>query len=132
MNQFKYSTIDPTIDPTMYDLLAKSGIVNVRNILTYRIIGSTIAEKIGENVLDAEYIISFIQNTHDFHCISCITYDILSSSLLVYALSYYISQTPVVSKKLEKIEKFSQLKKQVGKTIWVLLFVLSKYVETAT
>jgi len=119
----------------MYDLISKTGIFSLRNLMTYRFIGTTITEKIGEQVLDIDYIVPLIKNNHNLHCISCITYDILSTSLLIYALSYHVSQEPTTIKKLEKIEKLEQLaslRKIVGKMLWVVLFVLTKNVEHAS
>jgi hypothetical protein len=116
----------------MYDLISKTGIFSLRNLMAYRLIGNTITEKIGEQVLDIDYIIPLIKNNHNLHCISCITYDILSTSLLIYALSYHTSREPTTIKKIEKIERYAELRKLVGKMLWVILFVLTKNVEHAS
>jgi hypothetical protein len=116
----------------MYDLISKTGILSLRNLMAYRLIGNTITEKIGEQVLDIDYIIPLIKNNHNLHCISCITYDILSTSLLIYALSYHASREPTTIKKIEKIERYAELRKLVGKMLWVILFVLTKNVEHAS
>ena len=137
MNQNKCNTISIIISPqnlsiTMYDLIAKTGLLSLRNLMTYRMIGNTITEKIGEHVLDVDFIIPLIRNNHNFQCFSCITYDILSTSMLIYILSYQSSREPITIKRLETVEKFETLtkwRKIIGKTLWVILFVLTKNVE---
>jgi hypothetical protein len=113
----------------MYDIISKTGIFSLRNLMTYRLIGTTITEKIGEQVLDIDYIVPLIKNNHNLHCISCITYDILSTSLLIYVVSYYASREPTTIKKIEKIESYASLKKLVGRTLWIILFIFTKNVE---
>jgi len=115
----------------MYDLITKSGIFSLRNMLSYRVIGTTITEKLGEHVLDYDFIIPLIRNNHNVHCLSCITYDILSTSMLIYILSYHFSGDHMIIKRLEQVETLARLRKKVGKFIWVILFVLTKNVENA-
>uniref|UniRef100_A0A6C0K0L1 Uncharacterized protein n=1 Tax=viral metagenome TaxID=1070528 RepID=A0A6C0K0L1_9ZZZZ len=116
----------------MYDIISKTGLLSLRNLMTYRIIGTTVTEKIGEHVLDMDFIMQLINNRHNLQCLSCITYDILSTSILIYVLSYHFSGEPTTIKKLEKVENLAKLRKLVGKTLWVILFVLTKNVENAT
>lgn len=115
----------------MHELITKSGIFSARNIISYRIIGTTIREKLGEYVLDFDFIIPLIRNNHNLQCLSCITYDILSTSILIYILSYHISGEPQTIKRLEKVENFYKLRKIVGKALWIILFVLTKNVDNA-
>jgi hypothetical protein len=118
----------------MYDLIAKTGLLSLRNLMTYRMIGNTITEKIGERILDVDFIIPIINNNHNLHCLSCITYDILSTAMLIYILSYHASREPITIKRLETVEKFetlTKMRKLIGKTMWVILFVLTKNVENA-
>jgi hypothetical protein len=118
----------------MYDLIAKTGLLSLRNLMTYRMIGNTITEKIGEHVLDTDFIIPFIRNNHNLQCLSCITYDIISTSMLIYVLSYHASREPITIKRLEKVERLEKIKKwrkTIGTIVWVILFVLTKNLENA-
>lgn len=115
----------------MYDLITKTGLFSLRNMVSYRVIGTTITEKIGERVLDIDFIIPIINNNHNLHCLSCITYDILSTSILLYVLSYHASGELNTIKRLEELGQLTKLRKLVGKTLWVILFVLTKNVENA-
>jgi hypothetical protein len=116
----------------MYDIITKTGLLSLRNIMTYRMIGNTITEKIGEQVLDLDFILPLLRNNHNLHCLSCITYDILSTSILIYVLSYHASREPDTIKRLEKVEKFETLTKwrrHISKILWVIIYVLTKNVE---
>lgn len=115
----------------MYDVIAKTGLFSLRNMVSYRVIGATVTEKIGEHVLDLDFILPMINNNHNLHCLSCITYDILSTSILLYVLSYHVSGELNTIKRLEKVEQLAKLRKLVGKTLWVIFFVLTKNVENA-
>ena len=115
----------------MYEVISKTGLFSLRNMVSYRIIGTTVTEKIGEHVLDLDFILPMINNNHNLHCLSCITYDILSTSILIYVLSYHLSVDLPTIKRLEKVEQLAKLRKLVGKALWVILFVLTKNVENA-
>jgi len=115
----------------MYDLITKTGIFSLRNIVSYRVIGTTVTEKIGEHILDLDFILPLIRNNHNLHCLSCITYDILSTSILLYVLSYNASGELHTTKRLEKLGQLTKLRTLVGKALWVILFVLTKNVENA-
>jgi hypothetical protein len=114
----------------MYDILVKTGLLSLRNIISYRIIGNTITETLREHVMDIDFIIPMIQN-HNFHCISCIAYDALSTSMLMYILSQHVSGELDSIKRFDKITNLAKLRRLVGKTLWVILFVLTKRVENA-
>jgi len=115
----------------MHELITKSGIFSLRNMLSYRVIGTTITEKLGEHVLDYDFIIPLIRNNHNLHCLSCITYDVLSTSILIYILSYHFSGEHITIKRLEQVETLARLRKMVGKALWVILFILTKNIENA-
>ena len=115
----------------MYDVIAKTGIFSLRNLLSYRMIGTTVSEKLREHVLDLDFIIPLIRNDHNLHCLSCITYDILSTSILIYVITYQASGEITTINRLAKVEKLANLRKLVGKALWVILFVLTKNVENA-
>lgn len=116
----------------MIDIIVKTKLFSLRNLIAYRLIGNTITEKIGEQVLDADFIVSLVKHNHNVHCISCLTYDIFSTAMLIYALSYHTSREPTTIKKLEKVEKLHNLRKLTSSTLWIILFVLTKYVENAS
>jgi len=127
--------ISPNKSIKMLDIISRTGIFSLRNLMAYRMIGTTITEKIGEHVLDVDFIVPLIENNHNLHCVSCITYDILSTAILMYVLSYHVSREPTTIKKLEKVEKlesFAKMRKIIGKTLWVILFVLTKNIENAS
>jgi len=115
----------------MYDLITKTGIFSLRNMISYRIIGSTITEKIGENVLGLDYLIPLFRNTGNIHCISCISYDVISTAILIYIISFHVSGEPTTIKKFDKVQKLGKLRKFVEKTLWIILFVLTKNLENA-
>jgi hypothetical protein len=94
-------------------------------------IGTTVSEKLREHVLDLDFIIPLIRNDHNLHCLSCITYDILSTSILIYVITYQASGEITTINRLAKVEKLANLRKLVGKALWVILFVLTKNVENA-
>lgn len=114
----------------MHEILVRSGLLSLRNIVSYRIIGNTVTETIREHILDVDFIIPMIQN-HNFHCISCIAYDALSTSILMYILSQHATGEVDTIKRLDKITNLAKLRKMVGKMLWVILFVLTKRVENA-
>jgi hypothetical protein len=110
---------------------------SLRNLISYRVIGSTIAGKVGEHVLDLEFVMNSIKissssiSSGNLHCISCITYEFMSTVILVYAISIHISGEDNTIKRLENVEYFSKLRRFVEKTVWIILFVLTKHVENA-
>lgn len=114
----------------MHDILVRTGLLSLRNIVSYRIIGNTITETLREHVLDIDFIIPLIQN-HNFHCINCIVYDALSTYMLMYILSQHVSGELDTIKRFDKITNLAKLRRLVGKMLWVILFVLTKRVENA-
>jgi hypothetical protein len=114
----------------MNEIITRTGIFSLRNMLTYRVIGSTITEKIREHLLDLQFISPVINNSN-IHCISCITYDIFSSSMLLYVLSFHISGELNTMKRLEKYQKLGNMRTFLSKTLWILVFVLTKNIENA-
>lgn len=119
----------------MYNIITRMGLFtpfSLRNLISYRVIGSTIAGKIGENVLDLEFAMNSISSSNgNLHCISCITYDFISTAILVYAISIHISGENDKIRRLENVEYFGKLSRFVKKTVWIILFVLTKHVENA-
>jgi hypothetical protein len=115
----------------MYNFISKTGLFSLRNLISYRIIGGTITEKIGEQLLDFNVLAPFIRSNINLHCLSCISYDILSTSILVYILTYNISGKLSSVKRFDKVEELSTLRKTVEKIVWIILFVITKNVENA-
>ena len=114
----------------MNELITRTGIFSMRNMLAYRVIGTTIQEKIVEHLLDLQFIAPII-NKRNIHCLSCVLYDVLSSSLLLYILSFHISGELHTVKRLEKYKQLGEMRMFLSKTWWILLFVLTKNIENA-
>lgn len=117
----------------MHDIITKTGLFSLRNMVSYRIIGSTIADKLGKHVLDLEFIVKSFRNSGNLHCISCITYDFISTAILAYAISFHFSGEGDTIKRLDRIKPLgsSKLRKFVEKTIWIILYILTKNMENA-
>jgi hypothetical protein len=99
-------------------------------MLTYRIIGSAVTEQIGDLVLDIKFVSNIFSHSN-LQCISCITYDVFSSAILLYILSFHISGEPNTVKRFETVAELGTLKKYLSKALWIILFVLTKNVENA-
>ena len=119
----------------MHDILSRTGIFSLRNLMAYRVIGSTITEKLGEQLTDIDFIVPVIggfMNPNNLHCLSCISYDILSTALLAYIISFHYKKEVDTLNRIEKLEGLAKLRKIVGKSLWIILFILTKNVEHAS
>jgi hypothetical protein len=116
----------------MYNIITRTGLFSLRNLISYRVIGSTIVGKIREQMIDLEFIMRHIRSSSiNLHCINCITYDFISTAIIVYAFSIYISGEDNTLKRFENLEHLGKLRRFVEKTIWIILFVLTKNLENA-
>lgn len=120
----------------MYNIITRTGLFSLRNLISYRVIGSTIVGKIGENVIDLEFVMRSLKNSNNIqignlHCISCITYEFISTAILIYAVSIQVSGENNTIKRLENIESLGTLRRFVEKFVWIIFFVLTKNMENA-
>jgi hypothetical protein len=120
----------------MRDLMIKTGILSLRNIISYKIIGNTIAETIREHILDLDVIIPALTTNHNIHCINNILFDMISTAILLYILAYNIQrESSTTTTKIQRLENMtedsSSLRRVIEKTVWILFYILTKNIENA-
>jgi len=116
----------------MRDLLIKTGILSLRNIISYKIIVNTISETIRTQILDIDVIIPVITTNHNIHCINSILFDMTSTAILLYLLADTIKGEPNTTERLDHIVETSSVRRVIQKTIWILFYILMKNIENAT
>ena len=116
----------------MRDLLIKTGLLNLRNIISYKIIGNTISETIRTQILDIDVIIPAITTNHNIHCINNILIDMTSTAILLYILARNTTGEPNTTERLDHIVETSALRRVIEKTVWILFYILTKNIENAT
>jgi hypothetical protein len=118
----------------MRDVLIKTGLLSLRNIISYKIIGNTISETIRTQILDIDVIIPAITTNHNIHCINNIILDIIFTAILLYILADNIKRDlPTTTKinRLDHIVETSALRRIIEKTLWILFYILTKNIENA-
>lgn len=119
----------------MRDLMIKTGILSLRNMISYKIIGNTIAETIRTQLVDIDVIIPALTANHNIHCINSILFDMISTSILLYILADNIKREPQTTtkiKRLDHIVETGSLRRVIEKTVWILFYILTKNIENAT
>ena len=117
----------------MRDLMIKTGILSLRNIISYKIIGNTISETIRSQLVDIDVIIPTLTTNHNIHCINNILFDIISTAILLYILADNITrESPPKIQRLDHIVETSSLRRVIEKTVWILFYILTKNIENAT
>lgn len=117
----------------MRDVLIKTGILSLRNIISYKIIGNTISETIRTQILDLDVIIPAITTNHNIHCINNIIFDMTSTAILLYVLADNIKKELPATKinRLDDIVETSGLRLVIEKTVWILFYIITKNIENA-
>jgi hypothetical protein len=100
---------------------------SIRNILYYRVVGSTILEKISIQYVQ-ENVITPVNHSLDFHCYSCLISDFLFTSIIIYTLTMRFNREQT---KINNISTFSDVKTKVEQILWIIFFILTKNVQSA-
>ena len=119
----------------MRDLMIKTGILSLRNIISYKIIGNTISETIRTQLVDIDVIIPALTTNHNIHCINNILFDMISTAILLYILADNINREPQTAAKIQRLDHIvetSSLRRVIEKTVWILFYILTKNIENAT
>ena len=104
-------------------------------MISYKIIGNTIAETVRRELVDIDVLIPALTTNHNIHCINSILFDMTSTAILLYILADNIkreSQTTTKIQRLDHIVDMSSLRRVIEKTIWILFYILTKNIENAT
>ena len=113
--------------------MIKTGILSLRNIISYKIIGNTISETIRSQLVDIDVIIPVLTTNHNIHCMNNILFDIISTAILLYILADNIKREPQTQiQRLDHIVETSSLRRVIEKTVWILFYILTKNIENAT
>jgi hypothetical protein len=115
-------------------LLIKTGILSLRNIISYKIIGNTISETIRTQILDLDIIIPALTTNHNIHCINNIVFDLTSTAILLYILADNIKRDLPTTTKIQRLDNIvdvHSLRRVIEKTMWILFYILTKNIENA-
>jgi len=119
----------------MRDLMIKTGILSLRNMLSYKIIGNTISETVRRELVDIDVLIPALTTNHNIHCINSILFDMTSTAILLYILADNITREPQTITKIQRLDHIvdmSSLRRVIEKTVWILFYILTKNIENAT
>ena len=108
--------------------IVKTGMIPLRNILSSRVVVSTITEKLSYELIDDNFALQ-IASSFLHQCSYCHSGDILSTVLLFVAIVNLKNINSV--SKIEKLGSFSEIRNFTNRFVWMVILIFTKNIDNA-